>query len=154
MWRSDGTECGTFRFAVGPHGPSPIESIGADLIFGAYHYATEREIYKLPTSAFPASPCTTTIASTDDIEVLDAEGNEIVSHYPNPFNDQLTLRIAGESDELARVQVFASDGAPVEQLDNIACNTDHSIGSTWNSGMYILKVNTKAGMQVRKVLKK
>jgi ELWxxDGT repeat protein len=152
FWRSDGTTCGTIKFLAGVHGPAPIESIGTDLIFGGYNYMTEREIYKRNVSTTPGNPCGTSIASMEDVEVLEGE-TEVVSHYPNPFTDQVTIRVDGEQGDIANVRVFASNGAPVEVFENLDCNTDYAIGRQWNSGLYILHVKTKDRMLIRKIVK-
>jgi ELWxxDGT repeat protein len=75
--------------------------------------------------------------------------------YPNPFTDSFLLRInTRASYQHAEVSVFRPTGKALENIGSLSTNTNHSLGSDWPAGMYIVQVKTAKTVFVQKVVKK
>jgi len=132
LWRSDGTECGTYSFDTGV--PSfDLTGIGSTLIFNGYTHKLGMEPYIYNTATVPDGPCANAVAKF----AFDVQKS---SGYPNPFTDEFVLHVPGVDHELVNVAITTTTGSPVEKLEMIAVNTDHRIGKTWAPGMYIMRV--------------
>ena len=58
LWRTDGTECGTFEVETGLKRVSPVEVLGDRLILGGYKsYQYGKELYSYDLSNAPPNPC-------------------------------------------------------------------------------------------------
>jgi ELWxxDGT repeat protein len=58
LWRTDGTECGTFEAETGLKRVSPVEVLGNRLILGGYKsYQYGKELYSYDLSNAPPNPC-------------------------------------------------------------------------------------------------
>ncbi|HEU5147407.1 MAG TPA: T9SS type A sorting domain-containing protein, partial [Chryseosolibacter sp.] len=148
LWRSDGTECGTYPFETGI--PSfDLTGIASTLIFNGFIFKIGMEPYIYNTTQVPDAPCAT------DLTVVRSSADEQNSMgYPNPFTDEFVLRVAGEDSEVVSVFVTTMTGSPVESIDNVRANRDRTIGKTWVPGMYILRIQNKAKHSSTIVLKK
>jgi hypothetical protein len=76
--------------------------------------------------------------------------NPLVRVYPNPVRDH--LYIFSES-EISRISVFNSFGACIQVLTDESGNTKHINTNNLPSGLYILKIETKTGMEIKKFVK-
>lgn len=153
VWRTDGTACGTFSFDLGVHAGNEIGEFGATLIFAGLHPDKGVEPYYFDTTPFLV-PCEEeTFAASESSAQLMQGNEESTSAYPNPFRNELVLRIAGDNRTEARVQVYTVSGTRVDDLGTLKCNTDHSIGSAWPLGMYVLKINADGKLSSQKVIK-
>jgi hypothetical protein len=73
--------------------------------------------------------------------------------YPNPANDRLVLEIAATASFDARVLTL--QGAPVWQKSGVAdaeTITENIDTAAWAAGVYLVQVNTDAGVVTRKVV--
>lgn len=132
LWRSDGTECGTYSFDTGV--PSfNLNGVGPTLIFNGYTRDVGMEPYIYNTALVPAAPCDNAIAPISSDEQKPAG-------YPNPFTDEFVLHIPGADNEFVSVLITTMTGHPVEELEMISVNNDHRIGKTWAAGMYVMRV--------------
>jgi ELWxxDGT repeat protein len=154
VWRTDGTTCGTFSFDLGVEAGNEIGEYGAGLIFPGLHQDKGVEPYYFDTTPFQV-PCDeeTFVASESSAQLIGG-GEEFASAHPNPFRDELVLRIAGENHAEAQVQVYTVSGIRVDDLGMLKCNTDYSIGSAWPLGMYVLKINAAGRISSQKVIKR
>lgn len=58
LWRTDGTECGTFEIQTGLSGVSPVGILGNNLILGGYaRYEYGKELYSYDLTNAPETPC-------------------------------------------------------------------------------------------------
>lgn len=132
LWRSDGTECGTYSFDTGVDSFN-LTGIGSTLIFNGYTRKLGMEPYIYNTALIPDAPCNSAIAQASSNEDHSAG-------YPNPFTDEFLLRVPGVDNELVNVAITTINGYPVQKLEMIEANTEHHLGKAWAPGMYILKV--------------
>lgn len=137
LWRTDGTECGTFTIDIGSRGASPIMAIGETLVFGSYDEQAGFEPHAYDLAGAPESPCG--MLAADDVP-LGVETQKMSYGYPNPFTNDFALRIDGTEDDRAMVEVFTLHGTPVEDVGEIALNTEHRIGQSWAPGVYLLQI--------------
>jgi ELWxxDGT repeat protein len=153
VWRTDGTACGTFSFDLGVEAGNEIAEYGASLIFPGHHPDKGVEPYYFDTTPFLV-PCEEeTFAASESSAQLMQGNEEFTSAYPNPFRHELVVRIAGDSQTEARVQVYTVSGIRVDDIGTLKCNTDYSIGSAWPLGMYVLKINAGGKISSQKVIK-
>ena len=146
LWRSDGTECGTYSFETGV--PSfDLTGISSTLIFNGFIFKLGMEPYIYNTAWVPDSPCDPTLANASS----DAQKS---TAYPNPFTDELMLRVPGEDNEFVSVVITTISGIPVEKIEGIHANTDHPIGKSWVPGMYILSVLSRRNISSTIIVKK
>lgn len=156
MKRSDGTPCGTIDVDAGVESPYPLMALGTSLIFGAYDYFADREPHVFDTKQISQNPCSdkrvsSASALTKGVESFNAE--DVASHYPNPFKEDFVLRVNGKDNAVAQVDVFTSLGVQIEAFNNLVCNKDYRVGTTWPSGIYILKIQTSEGFSTSKIAK-
>jgi ELWxxDGT repeat protein len=158
LWRSDGTACGTFYFDIGAYRPYPMEALGTKLIFRGYTVKTGGEPFAYDAGLAPSSPCGTPdarIATTSTEEQKLASGSEeVLTFAPNPFTNELRFTVQGHENESARLIVYSLSGTPLEMMENLELNTEHTVGQQWPLGVYIMKVNVGARTAVEKVIKK
>ena len=57
LWRTDGTECGTFAVPTGTTGAYPMEAIGNTLIFASFTQEYGVEPFSLDLAMAPGNPC-------------------------------------------------------------------------------------------------
>jgi ELWxxDGT repeat protein len=157
LWRTDGTECGTFLLPTGVNEITSLESIGNDLIFGAngeYRYGNEPYRYNIANA--PPSPCATEVAFTGDAsgeKIMSASETEIITSVPNPFNNDFSLRINATDQAQAHLNIYTLNGRLVESFNNLPCNTTHQLGQRWPPGMYLLSIRIGDIITSRKVIK-
>lgn len=145
LWRTDGTTCGTFKIELGSRGASPIVALGDILIFGSYGEEVGVEPHAYYTADAPESPCARVVAAS-----AESAAEAKTSPYPNPFINEMTIRIEGDPSEIARVRAFTFYGKPVGEPIELEANVDHRIGQTWPRGMYVLQVIR--GQQVERLV--
>jgi hypothetical protein len=153
VWRTDGTACGTFSFDLGIDAGYEIAENGATLLFPGRHPDKGVEPYYYDTTPLAAS-CDeeTSIASAATAEII--PNNEALTRaYPNPFQHELVLEVAGVHEAEAHVQVFSISGSRIDNLGTLKCNTEYSIGSEWPLGMYVLQIKTGGKISSQKVIK-
>lgn len=80
-----------------------------------------------------------------NLAVSDASKNT-VSIYPNPVKDQLNIK---SSEKIQKLEVYTIDGKLIQTSDN----TDKIDFSKNEKGLYLLKIYTKSGVQMQKILK-
>ena len=76
-----------------------------------------------------------------------------VSHYPNPFRGDFTLRIDGPDDDSYQASLIQMNGMMAEERSDLKCNTGYVLGSGLTNGVYILKVKMNDRIQTRRVVK-
>lgn len=151
LWRTDGTPCGTFVVDIGTRGAFPIGAVNATLVFGSYDEQAGHEPHAYDLAKAPDNPCgqMNAIQSTS---LKEPHGN-ILTLYPNPFNNESALRIDGKDDESAHLRVFTLFGMPVEDIGEVKANTDYRIGQGWRPGVYVVQV-VRRGMTSKYMLVK
>jgi ELWxxDGT repeat protein len=157
LFRSDGTACGSFILNTGVSGSSPMIGLNQLLIFRGTKEPYGTELFSYNTVTGPQSPCGTMIsmnsASAESLMMASPQ-EEFVSQAPNPFSNDFSLQINGDDGEVAQVNVFTVSGYNVESVVDLPCNTKHSLGSAWPTGLYILKVNRRGNISTQKIIKK
>lgn len=112
-----------------------------------------------PVTAQQASQTKTMTNVTNDAaapSVL-ASGDTVIAAYPNPFKATFTLQVPAVSDDKALVEMYATDGKLVyaNEFANLIAGTNYltvTPSSSLQTGVYIVKVRTKAG-NLSKVIK-
>lgn len=155
IWRTDGTACGTYSYESGLRPINQLGVAGSKLIFGGYTLEYGTEPYALDVNAIPQEPCDELLQMTSAFDkALSIGGQEHqLMAYPNPFIHQFSFRVNGKENEEAQVDVFTPSGARFDNITNLKCNTDYSIGERWPTGMYILKVKTSEKTLTQKLVK-
>ena len=157
FWRTDGTACGTYMIDRGA-------AFGFELVDSTIFFTGEAlpgvgaELYKYEPEA---SPCTTLAsgrssqqADTESIEATTDEDLTVrVSHYPNPFKSNFSISVSGSEGGAYRVEVINMNGVPVEPSRDLSFNVEYSLGSQWNTGMYIMKAVVDGKLVTRKLVK-
>ncbi|MBT1702301.1 ELWxxDGT repeat protein [Chryseosolibacter indicus] len=155
IWRTDGTVCGTYPFDTGLQPISQLGSAGTKLVFGGYTLEYGTEPYALDISSIPQPPCDEELQMASGFvqsAIVGGHEDQLIT-YPNPFVHQFNFRVNGKENEEAQVDVFTPTGARFDNILNLKCNTDYSIGERWPTGMYILKVKTSEKMLTQKLVK-
>jgi hypothetical protein len=153
LWRTDGTECGTFQLDTKPEA-YPVAAIGTNLIFGAFDSFYGREPHVMSTLAAPASPCGDPDFSAASVGLNLLENNSLVAYSPNPFTDGLVVRVNGREGDFVALQVNNFTGEVVETHPQLQVNSDHTMGASWPKGIYVLKVVVSGKTEMVRVVKK
>jgi ELWxxDGT repeat protein len=151
LWRTDGTDCGTFLVPTGLSSITEMESIGNNLIFGGFAgFRYGNELYRFDLSNVPASPCVTAMSSTV-AEV--ATESEVLFSAPNPFDDDFTLRINAPDEIQTQVRVYTVNGKLIESLSSQP-NVNYQLGEEWAPGLYLVMIKVGDETMTRKIIKK
>jgi ELWxxDGT repeat protein len=161
LWRTDGTECGTFRIDNGASYPINMTQSGSNIFFAAeYPNGLGRELYKLNEGGITAPPCIPTASARlneAEIKVQNDErttdGDQIISSYPNPYNNEFVLHVKGEIGDTYQVSVVDMKGEKIHSLHDLKCNVDYNVGASWTNGIYLLRVNTGSQSFTKKIMK-
>lgn len=151
IWKSNGTACGTIKVPVGEVHPYGISGIGSLLIFNGYEFKVGHEPYRYNTDHAPESPCGTEMMTTS---MRAADEPALLKSYPNPFNNELSIRFEGDEFSHATVSATTITGHPVMSATEFEANRDHTLGQNWQPGMYILKVSYGGKTETSIVVKK
>jgi ELWxxDGT repeat protein len=152
LWRTDGSDCGTFPIQTGLGSITAMEAIGNNLIFGGFvSYRYGNELYRFNLSNVPPSPCVTA-ASSKVVAEVSAE-SEVLFSAPNPFDNEFTLRINSPDDTQTHVHVYTVNGKLVESLSSQP-NTDYQMGKDWAPGLYFVRIRAGAATMNKKMIKK
>jgi ELWxxDGT repeat protein len=159
LFRTDGTECGTFPVSVDPQSTSTtyfahsMRLLDDQLMFVAYTEPTSYELFKLEASDAPSSPC----VSAENVEAAMISGEVNVSGnlkaFPNPFYGEFAFRLNAPEDRPIAVSVVTLEGKTISTFDNLSTNVDYSIGKELPKGLFILKVKDGVRTVSRKIIK-
>jgi ELWxxDGT repeat protein len=165
LWRTDGTECGTYTIGYeDPYNftslPYNLTAVGSTLFFTGNANDIGNELFKLDESDVPPAPCLSA-RSSEASSAREAVGDDemmsfmdmTVSNYPNPFQGDFTLRIDGPDDGSYEASLIQMNGMMAEQRSGLKCNTGYSLGSGLTNGIYILKVKMDDRIRTRRVVK-
>lgn len=145
LWRTDGTYGGTYEIPFRGI-PERLETSGNYVYLSAKAQDEGAELFIIEESVSAASQ------STPAAQVVSAE-EELVTSYPNPFRQTLNVRVIGRDRERFDMEVFTSDGRPVQSAGSLDCNHDHAVGAGWTPGVYLIKVSKGNSVTTRKVIK-
>jgi ELWxxDGT repeat protein len=148
LWRTDGTECGTFPLDT-PAEPSPVTVNGTDLIFGAYTEPYGKEPYRLSLLAAPSSPC-----ASENSFVSQTVEMKAVEYGPNPFTEKVTLKINGSTKDNVAIAVKSFTGEIIHKAENVSTSTDFALGENWPKGLYIVDVLINGKSESFRLVKK
>ncbi|MFZ6010092.1 MAG: ELWxxDGT repeat protein [Bacteroidota bacterium] len=163
LWRSDGTVYGTFQVDIDQGGAYPLAALENSLLFQSFREEVGHELFKLEAGDAPTSPCAR--SKTDDIvarsdrntgvkeENLNALRVDDVSCYPNPFSNNIALRVNDELSSQYRLDVLTLNGLAVNRYDALQCNEVYEFGKEWITGIYVLKISVGKKVLTKKVVK-
>lgn len=147
LWRSDGTDCGTYTIDT-PGKPYPVGINGTNLLFGAETTMFGREPHRLSVLALPDSPCGTSMALQPSIVQLKA-----TEYSPNPFTEKVTLRITAAAAP-ATIVVKTFTGDIIHTLHDVRGDTDYELGQNWPRGLYVVNVVVDGKSESFRLIKK
>jgi ELWxxDGT repeat protein len=165
IWRTDGTECGTFMVptrdgtVVDLSGsPEMVELKDRRVIFGPYQPFTGTELYKLEKANAPSSPCGDTRLATTAREpnIFEDVRYEWMGHIvttPNPFRQEFNLRVNTSDDKLFSATVVTLDGKVLTTFPELKTNTDYPIGKDIGRGVYLVTIKLDQKTEVRRMVK-
>jgi ELWxxDGT repeat protein len=165
LWRTDGTECGTFAVPVA--GAQPVTLPGRTavefvvnkdrrIVFAGSTSTTGTELYKLEKSQAPKSPCALSANAQDEGIVLterSMQWEKNIQNSPNPFERDFTLRINSPENKKYSATILSMSGNVSSKMDNLETNTDYEVGKELRSGIYLLRVVMDNRVEVRRVAK-
>lgn len=155
VWKSDGTECGTYPTSLGISAQREFGLTGNFLIFSADQYQAGYEPHSFNLNQIDPAPCEATLSANayGDAEPF-ATAESFIRQTPNPFANDFSLTISGNENETAEVEVYTMTGAAIERLQDVSCNVEYRLGNSWKTGMYIVKINKSGVMHTEKVIKR
>ena len=139
-----------------------MSRLGDTLLFQSFGEEVGHELFKLAADDAPASPCAASKTNevlarsdkhNDQTENMKASRDAGVLYYPNPFLQNVILRVDGEQSEQYHLDVFTLDGAAVDRYEALNCNQAYELGDRWNTGIYVLKISVGRKMLTQKVVK-
>lgn len=152
MWKSDGTECGTFTLSLNDVRPYELSGLGSNVIFTGYEFDYGYELYKYDTKLAPESPCHMEFAATSFSG--ESARSASLKSYPNPFVTETAVSIDAEPSAKATISATTITGHPVMAEREFEANEQQRIGADWAPGMYIVKVTYDGKVETRIVVKK
>ncbi|MFN4235318.1 MAG: T9SS type A sorting domain-containing protein [Bacteroidia bacterium] len=118
-------------------------------------YSTYGKLYKINNSGLKTdsvnvgiSPEAMALDFRLNVSINEIENKKIISAYPNPFNNSITL----QGRENASVEVYDLKARLIYQTQSLS-NTHLINTENWESGMYIIKVQSNTDVQTLKMIK-
>jgi ELWxxDGT repeat protein len=148
LWRTDGTAAGTYGIApsISAH---DIEVSGGKLYLSGHSVDYGHELFIVNDAGSSA------IAAREaEMEAIrPSEADISFSNYPNPFAAHFSLKVKGQDDSMYQIRVVDFNGETIESA-TLPYNTEHTIGQTWNDGLYVLHVSIGDKIITRRIVKK
>jgi hypothetical protein len=156
LWRTDGTACGTFE-VLGDGNPSDLTLSNGQIYMAYTHEQFGRELFVMEEDEISV-PCSATTAAASRTKVLprNADGNgdeHRVVNYPNPFKTEFVLNVAGKEGDSFHLSIRDVKGADASEPSELSFNHDHNVGATLRPGIYLLHIQKRDGMIVKKMIK-
>jgi hypothetical protein len=108
-------------------------------------------------TSFTISPTGARSANEWEGEVVEEEAVSfepgVVSVYPNPFSETLKVHAQTDTQDLMQVMLFDMSGKEIVRQNGITNNIMDIEPGEISAGLYIIKVVTKDGVTVKKVVK-
>lgn len=151
IWRTDGTECGSFVIDVGVKDVYNLAFIGADLLFSAFHpyYGNELFSFDVTNVAAPWCPESLPSAHVTSDDSLDIQ----VTYNPNPFGTDFTIVINSNLQSTAEVAVYDMEGNPLG-IQVVETGAPHQFGKNWREGLYIIRIAVDGRIKIARVVKR
>lgn len=147
IWRTDGTSSGTYQIIFNGD-PRDLEISGSRIYLSG---VTEDYGWELYTINESVSSGRIKVVTNDETPA--PESTEIVvSSYPNPFTERIVIHVPGKENEKFKMKVFRLNGSSVEEGE-LTANADYTTGDNWESGIYLLQINTSEKRFVQKIVK-
>jgi ELWxxDGT repeat protein len=147
LWRTDGTIAGTYEIQFDGSVGSLMAS-GPYVYFNGSSHKYGNELFFVDEGLSGARESAQARAQLAE-EVLTTG----LSHYPNPFQSDLTISLKGNDGERFDLQVLNTSGAKVFERNGLACNTTHTFKPEWQNGMYIMRIQHYNRVITKKVVK-
>ncbi|MFD3003486.1 PQQ-dependent sugar dehydrogenase [Pontibacter toksunensis] len=118
--------------------------------------------WQLPSGAIEApipgsrlSPVLQSQAASAQVVSGSEPGSEslLISYYPNPFEEEVTLQLHGKKEEKYSLKVYDVSGREVWHREDIAADKPLSLGKDFATGVYILQVSTGREARQYKLVK-
>jgi ELWxxDGT repeat protein len=136
IWRTNGSAAGTYRIAFDGI-PYELEASGGLVYLGAYTERWGNELYKINDAITIQAVSLEAAVETN----LSLEG-DVITAYPNPFTTEFLVRVNnvnnGNTD--FALKILTVDGRIIDSHQRLACDTDHYLGNSWPSGMYLVQI--------------
>jgi hypothetical protein len=104
---------------------------------GAYTERWGNELYKINDAITIQAVSLEAAVETN----LSLEG-DVITAYPNPFTTEFLVRVNnvnnGNTD--FALKILTVDGRIIDSHQRLACDTDHYLGNSWPSGMYLVQI--------------
>ena len=153
IWRTDGTECGTFGIDVRLKDMNNLAPLGSSLLFSAKHDYYGNELFAFNTSNVVEPACPELFAARQETSTAKEEyETRRVMYTPNPFDRDLTVIINSDHQSTAEVVVHDMAGRPVTS-EVLQTNTTHRLGSDWHEGIYIMHIYVDGKVTHQRIVK-
>jgi hypothetical protein len=86
-------------------------------------------------------------------EIIEELGQLNVMAYPNPFMDDLHIRLETSGVEEIIIRIFGIRGELIQTLNNVKSEQDIHLGDELGAGMYFLEVQQGSSRKVVKIKK-
>ncbi|MDQ3048779.1 MAG: T9SS type A sorting domain-containing protein [Bacteroidota bacterium] len=139
-----GTATWSFTWTAPALGTGPVTFYGAFNITNS-NGTSSGDIIKLSTLDVTEDPTT---------YVEENELSSSINIYPNPAEDQLTI-VSKDilTSEPVTISIYSIDGRMMKQIQDFQMNSSLSLNEL-NPGYYMLKLETKSGLALKKFIKK
>ena len=155
MWRTDGTECGTFGINVGLRKvDNPIPADNNLLLFSGHRDDYGEELFSINVKHLPLPSCPEAFAASEETstELSNKGETENITYTPNPFNSDFTVVVNSDSHSTAEVVVQDMAGHRVisQILDT---NKTYRFGSNWRDGIYVMRIHVDGKVRHKRIIK-
>lgn len=155
LWRTDGTECGTFGTCVGLRKvDNPIAANDNLLLLSGRHIFYGEELFSVNVKNLRVPLCPETSASSENVSTAlsEKQGTENVTYAPNPFSNDFTVVIKSDRNRTAEVAVQDLAGQPV-MSQVVDTNKTYRLGDNWRDGIYIMRIHVDDKVTYKRIVK-
>ena len=152
LWRSDGSDTGTYRYDIDTNGGGSIPKfctlIDTTVFLVADDGFTGRELYAVYVDSIKK-----TIPVIVPSSILEAEFNPIIGVYPNPTVNRININLDNVFDENYIIQITSISGKKVYKKSHTQPKISIELYDL-TDGIYFLTVISKNGLtETKKIIK-
>jgi ELWxxDGT repeat protein len=149
LWRTDGTAAGTYHI---PFDGSPWELAvsGGKVYMGGNSVDFGYQLFLITDNGIPALA---RVDMSEETEFAEAEQVILNTAYPNPFNSEFKIKMEGTEGEVFKVTIMNGNGETISTKE-LEYNIENNLGSDLKPGLYLLRIQTNAGVSTERVMKR
>lgn len=129
---------------------APVAGSGTVTFYGSFNSTNSNS----NTSGDLITLSTLSVSEDATVGIEDVENRSDISVYPNPFNDELSVKsVAATENTVISVSIMDIYGKEIKKFDALQCNEPLDLQEL-ATGYYMVRIESAEGITVKRVAKK